>query len=244
MTPGALAAHVKDAGRRLGFDLVAIGPADPPDHAAAFEGWLDAGHAGTMDYLERGREKRVDPERVLSGARSVVACALSYFQGPSAGGPDGVARYAWGEDYHAVMEPRLRALGQPDAVVAHLCMSDASVARAGAGLRPGDLLAFAAFHTDQWREAGRVSRFAYASDRARAVLGAAGFRVERLEVEQEVARFGSAAEALAETAGLRPRWETDGRWAAWERFVAAGGRTLTQSRLIVLARRGDRLGSP
>jgi len=137
-----------------------------------------------------------------------------------------------------------RALGQPDAVVAHLCMSDAIVARAGAGLRPGDLLAFAAFHTDQWREAGRVSRFAYASDRARAVLGAAGFRVERLEVEQEVARFGSAAEALAETAGLRPRWETDGRWAAWERCVAEGGRTLTQSRLVVLARRGDRLAAP
>jgi len=110
MTPEAVAAHVKEAGRRLGFDLVAIGPADPPDHAAAFEGWLDAGHAGTMAYLERGREKRLEPERVLPGARSIVACALTYFQGPSAGGPAGVARYAWGEDYHAVMETRLRAL--------------------------------------------------------------------------------------------------------------------------------------
>ena len=137
-----------------------------------------------------------------------------------------------------------RAFGQPGVVVAHLCMSDSIVARAGAGLPPGGLLAFAAFHTDQWRETGRVSRFAYAPDRARAVLGAAGFRVERLEVEQEVARFQSAAEALAGTAGLRRRWETDGRWAAWERFVAAGGRTLTQSRLVVLARRGDDLAVP
>jgi epoxyqueuosine reductase len=110
MTPAALAAHVKETGRRLGFDLVAVGPAGPPDHAAAFEGWLDAGHAGTMAYLERARDKRVDPERVLPGVRSVVACALGYFQGTSPGGPPGVARYAWGEDYHAVMEPRLRAL--------------------------------------------------------------------------------------------------------------------------------------
>src|SRR5262245_44691746 len=110
MTPAGLAARVNEAGRQLGFDLVAIGPAGPPDHAAAFEGWLDAGHAGTMTYLERGRDKRVDPQRVLPGARSVVVCALGYFQGPGAGGPPGVARYAWGDDYHAVIEPRLEAL--------------------------------------------------------------------------------------------------------------------------------------
>jgi len=130
-----------------------------------------------------------------------------------------------------------RAFGQPDLVVAHLCMSDAIVARAGASLPPGGALAFAAFHTDQWRETGRASRFAYGADRARAVLGDAGLRVERLEVEAEIARFSSEAEALARVAGLRSRWETDGRWAAWERFVAEGGRTLTQSRLVVLARR-------
>ncbi len=130
-----------------------------------------------------------------------------------------------------------RAFGQPDLVVAHLCMSDAIVARAGASLPPGGALAFAAFHTDQWRETGRVSRFAYEADRARAVLGDAGLRVERLEVEGEIARFSSETEALARVAGLRSRWEADGRWAAWERFVAEGGRTLTQSRLVVLARR-------
>ena len=75
-----------------------------------------------------------------------------------------------------------------------------------------------------------MSRFAYAPDRARGVLSEAGFRVERLEVEQEIARFASEAEALARVEGMRPRWEADGRWAAWERFVAEGGRTLTQSR--------------
>jgi SAM-dependent methyltransferase len=130
-----------------------------------------------------------------------------------------------------------RAFGQSDLVVAHLCMSDTIIARAGASLPPGGVLAFAAFHTDQWRETGRVSRFAYGADRARAVLGDAGLRVERLEVEAEIARFSSEAEALARVAGLRFRWEADGRWAAWERFVAEGGRTLTQSRLVVLARR-------
>ena len=87
-----------------------IGPADPPERGSLFEAWLDAGLHGTMAYLERTREKRLDPRRVLPGARSVVACALGYFQGSEVEGPGHVARYAWGEDYHAVMEPRLAAL--------------------------------------------------------------------------------------------------------------------------------------
>jgi len=130
-----------------------------------------------------------------------------------------------------------RAFGQPDLVVAHLCMSDAIVERAGSSLPPGGVLAFAAFHTNQWRETGAVSRFAYAPDRARAVLQGAGLRVERLDVEEEVTHFSSEVDALAGTASLRARWEGDGRWKVWERFVTEGGRTLTRSRLVVLARR-------
>jgi epoxyqueuosine reductase len=110
ITPADLAARVKAAAHRLGFDLVAIGPADPPEHGGAFEAWLDAGYAGSMAYLARGRDKRLDPRRVLPGARSVIACALNYYQGPEAPGPAHVARYAWGRDYHAVLEPRLRAI--------------------------------------------------------------------------------------------------------------------------------------
>jgi SAM-dependent methyltransferase len=135
-----------------------------------------------------------------------------------------------------------RALAHPRVVVAHLCVSDAIITRAAAGLDAGGVLAFAALHTDQWREAGRPSRFAYAPEQARAVLEGAGFSVERLEVEQTVARFASADEALAATAALRPKWEADGRWDAWTRFVAEGGRALTQSRLVVLARREAVLG--
>ena len=117
-------------------------------------------------------------------------------------------------------------------------MSDAIVARAGAGLPPGGVLAFAAFHTDQWRETGRVSRFAYAPDRAPRRARRCGVRAS------SASRWSRRSPASrprprpsAATADLRARWEADGRWAAWERFVAEGGRTLTQSRLVVLARR-------
>jgi SAM-dependent methyltransferase len=134
-------------------------------------------------------------------------------------------------------EADYRALAQPDAVVAHLCMSDAIVTRAGVGLAAGGVLAFVAFHVDQWQETGRRSRFGYDETRGRAVLERAGFRVERLQVERSVTRFRSADEARAFAARFRSKWETDGRWEAWERFVVDGGRTLTEGRLVALARR-------
>jgi len=102
-------------------------------------------------------------------------------------------------------------------------------------VRPGQL--FVAFHTDQWRETGRPSRFAYDEARARRALTAAGFAVEHLEVEQEVQRFASVEEALAAAIGLAERWKSDGRWFHYVRFLEEGGRTLTRSHLIVKARR-------
>jgi epoxyqueuosine reductase len=103
---GAVAARALE----LGFDRAAIGPSGPPQHAPQFEAWLDAGHAGTMRYLERTRAERTDPGRLLPGARSVVAVALSYKPEEEGREWAGIARYARGRDYHDVMRPRLEAL--------------------------------------------------------------------------------------------------------------------------------------
>jgi epoxyqueuosine reductase len=108
----ALSAAVRERALALGFDRVAIGPAAPPEHGAAFERWLDAGYAGTMTYLARGREARLDPRMLLPGARSVVAVALNHKPDGDAEGWEPVARYARGLDYHDVMRPRLEALGR------------------------------------------------------------------------------------------------------------------------------------
>ena len=110
----ALGAVVKARARELGFDRVAIGPADPPDHGEALEAWLDAGYAGTMSYLARGRADRLDPARLLPGCRSVVAVAMSYNVAADSGEDDewrSVSRYARGRDYHDVIRPRLVELG-------------------------------------------------------------------------------------------------------------------------------------
>ena len=111
LTALALREAIRERARELVFARVAVGSADPPEHGPAFERWLDAGHAGTMDYLHETRAERLDPARLLRGARSVVAVALSY---AGAGDDDAswapVARYARGADYHDVMRPRLQAL--------------------------------------------------------------------------------------------------------------------------------------
>ena len=58
-------AQVLELAREAGFDLAGIAPLERPPGAARFERWLDAGMHGDMAYLERQRERIVDPRRVL-----------------------------------------------------------------------------------------------------------------------------------------------------------------------------------
>jgi len=91
----------------LGFDLVGIAPLGPAETSTVFEEWLAEGYAGTMDYLSRGAEKRRDTRLALPGTTHAIVVALDY-GGKEPSGP--VARYARGDDYHDVMETRLREL--------------------------------------------------------------------------------------------------------------------------------------
>lgn len=68
-----------------------------------------------MTWLERSRERRLEPQLVLPGARSVIVLAMNYWQGGTAkrqAGHGRVARYAWGEDYHRVLGERLRRIDE------------------------------------------------------------------------------------------------------------------------------------
>jgi epoxyqueuosine reductase len=63
-----------------------------------------------MRYMENHFDKRLDPRKLVPGAKSVVSLAFNYFQEPSELEADGrprVARYAYGEDYHRVVKDRL-----------------------------------------------------------------------------------------------------------------------------------------
>src|SRR5687767_5757153 len=93
----------------IGFDLVGIAALGPAETSREFEAWLAEGRAGAMHYLERGAEKRRDTRLPLPGTTHAIVVALDY-GGREPSGP--VARYARGDDYHDVMDARLRQLHQ------------------------------------------------------------------------------------------------------------------------------------
>ena len=70
--------NIRQRAHELGFDDCRFTTADAPDHAVEFEKWIAQKHHGEMGYLERNAHKRVNPQKVLPGARSVVVLAASY----------------------------------------------------------------------------------------------------------------------------------------------------------------------
>ncbi len=115
----------------LGFDLCRVAVCAVPPHAAEFRAWLAAGRAGEMAWLERNEHRRTDPQQVLPGARSVIVLAMNYWQPEkmqdaglrmqdekggaadhSASSFGNIAHYAWGDDYHDIIEKKLRTLDE------------------------------------------------------------------------------------------------------------------------------------
>ena len=106
------------AARQIGFDSCRVAAGGEPAHATEFRAWLREGAAGDMNYMQRGEEKRCDPQKVLPGVRSIIVLALNYFQGNAghrAAAPaktGRIARYAWGDDYHDVIAAKLEKVDQ------------------------------------------------------------------------------------------------------------------------------------
>jgi len=104
---------VKRQAEACGFDLCGIAPAAAHPELQYLREWLDAGYAGEMDYLRRSAERRMDVTQVLPSARSVIVFGTIYNtdQPYSIEVADGkraaLARYAWGDDYHVVIQSRL-----------------------------------------------------------------------------------------------------------------------------------------
>ena len=107
------ARQVKAWAAELGFDDCRIAKADEAAHAHLFREWIAQSKHGDMAWLERTPERRCDPREVLVGCGSLICLAMNYFPGTSPFPDDHeggyrIARYAWNEDYHDLIESRLR----------------------------------------------------------------------------------------------------------------------------------------
>jgi epoxyqueuosine reductase len=107
--PDSLTAAVKSLALEAGFARVGIAPADTPPHAERFGQWLGRSWHGEMEYMAANLVKRLQPDRLVEGAKSCICLAVSY--APAPGEADGlVARYARGRDYHKVLKKRCLSL--------------------------------------------------------------------------------------------------------------------------------------
>ncbi|MGL6074066.1 MAG: tRNA epoxyqueuosine(34) reductase QueG [Fimbriiglobus sp.] len=100
MTSPNLADDLRRECLARGFTLFGIAPATQADGFAHFEAWLEAGYAGTMDYLHKYREHRRHPSSVVAEVRSVVMLGYEYGPPEVQEHPGKIAAYAQRRDYH------------------------------------------------------------------------------------------------------------------------------------------------
>ena len=105
---------IKQAAAALGFDHCGISKAVfLNEDARRLETWLNKGMQGNMKYMENYFDLRVDPTKLVPGARSVITLLLNYFPGEEQkDGSPKIAKYAFGEDYHEVIREKLTKLMQ------------------------------------------------------------------------------------------------------------------------------------
>jgi len=113
-SPQSLKERIAALARSLGFADCRVAAALPAAHREVFEQWIGEGWHGGMEWMARDPARRSDPRLVVPGAQSVIVLALNYWQGaPPAGAPRppfSIARYAWNDDYHDLVEEKLREL--------------------------------------------------------------------------------------------------------------------------------------
>ncbi len=107
-----LSHFIKTNATELGFSYCGIAKAEKlDDDARRLEAWLNKGMQGSMHYMERYFDQRIDPSLLVPGAKSVVTLLLNYFPSEKQN-PDApkVSRYAFGDDYHEVIREKLNDL--------------------------------------------------------------------------------------------------------------------------------------
>ncbi len=102
---------VKAAATRWGFDHCGIAKAGPlHEDARRLEAWLKKGLHGGMQYMENYFDLRVDPTRLVPGAKTVITLLKNYYPAQPATSELKISKYAYGTDYHTVIRQQLKTM--------------------------------------------------------------------------------------------------------------------------------------
>lgn len=100
---------IKQIAAHLGFDFCGIAKANfLSEDAKRLETWLQKGMHGNMEYMQNHFDLRVDPQKLVPGAKSVITLLINYF--PKIKQPatlPQISKYAYGKDYHDVIRGKL-----------------------------------------------------------------------------------------------------------------------------------------
>jgi epoxyqueuosine reductase len=102
---------VKETALSLGFEFCGIAKVQKlDDDAYRLEQWLNKGMHGSMKYMENHFELRVDPQKLVPGAKSVITLMINYFpsEKQNKNSPK-ISAYAYGKDYHEVIRNKLQS---------------------------------------------------------------------------------------------------------------------------------------
>ena len=108
--------EVEACARASGFDLCGVAPVAAFPELSFLAEWIARGNHGDMHYMSRTAERRADVRAVMPSARSVIMMGTVYnTERPYSAaredpGVARIARYAWGDDYHPVIEARMTDL--------------------------------------------------------------------------------------------------------------------------------------
>jgi len=77
-----------------------------------FEEWLNKGYQGSMGYLNKNFDKRLDPRKLVHGSKSVISLTYNYYPPKKLVEKNNfiISKYAYGKDYHKIIKTKLREL--------------------------------------------------------------------------------------------------------------------------------------
>jgi epoxyqueuosine reductase len=100
---------VKQLAPQYGFDYCGIAKAEIlNEDAYRLEKWLQQGRHGSMKYMENHFNLRVDPTKLVPGAKSVITLLKNYY--PHSVSENKISKYAYGNDYHEVIKTALKQM--------------------------------------------------------------------------------------------------------------------------------------
>ena len=103
--------RLRERALALGFSHAGFARAETLDsEGERLRSWLGQGKHADMDWMTKGMERRIDPRNVLPGAASVIVLAMNYHTMQQHSGTAKISRYAWGRDYHKVLDRRMKEL--------------------------------------------------------------------------------------------------------------------------------------